>query len=267
MHIRQQRKSTSQITLRPRSAIHSAILGFVIVIACLRPAPLAAESPRDISFGGMMWGLRQTAGPTEPGPNTFSNLPDQVWVDAQGRVHLTLQKRNGVWTASEMMAKRDTGYGTYRFTLSGALKALDPNIVFGFFTWDKAPEAFNREIDVELSRWGDEAGPDVWFTVQPYDVAGNQHSFELPAAQSYTFELRWQKDVVDFALFRDVEAYADADAAATTATPVARWSYHGAIPDPGRARLRINLWLFQGRAPKGSDPYEVVVSDFSYAPD
>ncbi len=237
------------------SRLNTIMVSLVILIIFFKPVLLFAESPRDISFGGIPWGLRQTAGPVEPGPNTFSNLPDQVWVDAQGGVHLTIQKRGDVWTASEMMAKRDAGYGTYRFTLSSALKELDPNIVFGFFTWDKDPKAFNREIDIEISRWGEAAGPDAWFTVQPYDVAGNQYAFELPRADAYTFELRWQREAVAFALFLGASP-----------TPFAAWSYSGTIPDPGRARLRINLWLFRGRAPSGPGPYEIVVSDFSYAP-
>jgi hypothetical protein len=212
----------------------------------------SGAQPRDIEFGGIPWGLRQTAGPVDPGPNTFSNAPDQVWVDEQGRAHLTLQKRGDVWVASEMMAKRDAGYGTYRFTVSGALNELDPNIVFGFFTWDKSPEAFNREIDIEISRWGDAGGPNGWFTVQPYDVPGNQHSFFLPGADAYTFEMRWEKDAVEYALF-------------CGGNVCERWRYSGTVPEPGRARLRINLWLFHGRVPLGPGPYEVIVSDFSYS--
>lgn len=224
-----------------------------MLIGFLWPGLIWAEGPRDITFGGIPWGLRQTSGPIEPGPTTFSNRPDQVWVDGAGRAHLTIQLHDGVWTGSEMMAKRDAGYGTYRLTVSGALKQLDPNIVFGFFTWDKAPEAFNREIDIEISRWSDAAGSDTWFTVQPYDLAGNQHAFELPKADTYTFELRWQRAAVEFALFLG-----------PSEIPAERWIFRGKVPDPGRARLRINMWLFRGRAPAGPGPYEIVVSDFSY---
>jgi hypothetical protein len=206
-----------------------------------------------VDFGGMAWGLRQTAGPVDPGPNTFSNAPDQVWVDAEGRVHLRLQKKDGVWRASEMMAKKDAGYGTYRFSASASLRDLDPNIVFGFFTWDRNPGFFNREIDIEISRWGNPEGNDGWFTVQPYDKPGNQHAFTLPEADSYTFEMRWNKDSVEFSLF-------------TEGRLAENWIFRQSVPDPGRARLRINLWLFQGRAPKGPGPYEVVISDFSYLP-
>lgn len=235
--------------------LKSAVLFCTVFLFSISNLMPASAQPRDISFGGMTWGLRQTSGPVDPGPNTFSNLQDQVWVDAQGSVHLTLQKRGSIWTASEMMAKKDTGYGTYRFTVSSSLADLDPNIVFGFFTWDKAPEAFNREIDIEISRWGIPDGPDGWFTVQPYDKAGNQHSFYLPRANSYTFELQWAPGEVRFSLLTDKNNQEI-------------WTYGGAgVPEPGRARLRINLWLFQGKEPAQLwKHYEVVISDFSFSP-
>lgn len=217
------------------------------------PIVLFAGGPRDVEFGGMLWGLRQTAGPVDPGPNTFSNAEDQVWIDERGRAHLSLQKRDGIWFASEMMAKKDAGYGTYRFTASSSLKSLDPNIVFGFFTWDRNPGLFNREIDIEISKWGDAEGPEGWFTVQPYDVPDNQVSFRLPHADSYTFELKWEKTKIEYSLIVDGKIRET-------------WTYSKTVPDPGRARLRINLWLFRGRAPAGPGPYEVIVSDFSFTP-
>lgn len=227
--------------------LEAFLLSFMFVL------PAMAE-PRDITFGGIVWGVKQTAGPVDPGPNTFSNLQDQVWVDEQGAVHLTVQKRGSVWTASEIMAKKDAGYGTYRFTVAFSLADLDPSIVFGFFTWDKAPEAFNREIDIEISRWGNPDGPDGWFTVQPYDKAGNQHSFYLPLAVSYTFELRWTPGEVRYELITDKNNEL--------------WTYRGpGVPAPGRARLRINLWLFRGKEPaQGWKHYEVVIKDFSFQP-
>ncbi len=235
-----------------------AFLAFLAFALFLSPfgiteAQGASQGPRDVEFGGFPWGLRQTSGPVDPGPNTFSNAQDQVWVDQEGKAHLRLQEKGGVWFASEMMAKRDAGYGTYRFTASSSLRSLDPNIVFGFFTWDRNPGEFNREMDIEISRWGETEGPDLWFTVQPYDRPGNQFSSRLPRAPAYDFEMRWLKDRVEFSL-------------SVLGKKVESWVYSGEVPDPGRARLRINLWLFRGRAPQGPGPYEVVVSGFSYEP-
>ncbi|MDP2791636.1 MAG: hypothetical protein Q8O15_07770 [Rectinemataceae bacterium] len=126
---------------------------------------------------------------------------DQVWVDGEGRLHLMLQNRAGVWTASELMAKKDAGYGIYSFDVEGSVHDLDPNIVFGYFSWDQ--------------------------NVQPYDRVGNQHSFDLPKAKTCHFEMRWE---------------------------------------PGRARLRINLWLFRGKEPDRPGPWEVVLSNLRISP-
>jgi len=223
------------------------------IALCFVAATTFAAGPRDIEFAGISWGLKQTSGPVDPGPNTFSNAADQVWIDDSGKLHLTLKKRNGVWTASELMAKKDAGYGIYRFDIDGMVRNLDPNIVFGFFTWDKTPEQYNRELDIELSRWGIPTGLPGWFTVQPYDKVGNQHSFDLPPASLYSFEMRWEPQAVGFSC--SVEG-----------KNIASWKFMGAVPEPGRARLRINLWLFRGKEPAGSGPYEVVLSDLRISP-
>ena len=232
------------------------LITFFIValyIYAFAPAIASAAEPRNIEYAGILWGLRQTAGPVDPGPNTFSNAADQVWIDDLDRLHLTITQRGGVWTASELMAKKDTGYGTYRFDIEGSARNLDPNIVFGFFTWDKAPELFNRELDIELSRWGMASGFPGWFTVQPYDKPGNQHSFDVPAASIYGFTMRWETQAISFTCLADGK-------------PVASWIFSGEVPDPGRARLRINLWLFRGKSPSSPGPHEVILSNFSYEP-
>lgn len=227
---------------------------FLAATALLIPLAAFAAGPRDIRFADILWGLRQTAGPVAPGPNTFSNAADQVWVDEAGRAHLMVKKVGDVWMASEMMAKEDAEYGTYRFEVEGSIASLDPQLVFGFFTWDVKAGETNREIDIEISRWGNPEGPNGWFTVQPYDVQGNQLSFFLAPAKTYAFELRWEPGLASFSCLAD-------------GNPCATWSFRGSqVPDPGRARLRLNFWLFQGKAPRGPGPYEVVISNLRYEP-
>ena len=234
------------LTIKKSPLIASAIFLLGPILAYCVP-------PRNIDFGGIQWGLRQTSGPVEPGPNTFSNAADQIWVDDLGFLHLTVSKRSDAWTASELMAKEDAGYGTYTFVIDGAARNLDPNIVFGFFTWDKNPELYNREIDIELSRWGKPAGNLGWFSVQPSDAPGNQSSFSLPPADEYAFKMSWQKDKLSFAC-------------SAGGKTIGAWTYEGAIPDPGRARLRINLWLYKGRPPSESGTREIIVKSMSFTP-
>jgi len=232
-----------------------------LVAALTLAAALLAALPAgaiDLQFAGMAWGIRKTAGPTDPGPNTFESAPDHIWVDAEGALHLTLRKKGDVWYATEAMAKKDMGYGTYHFELNGSAGALDPNIVFGFFTWDRNAPPHNRELDIEISKWGDPAKSALWYTVQPYDVPGRQAAFALPPAGRssvgrYAFEMRWEPGSVSY------EAWADG-------VPLASWRFFGEVPEPGRARLRLNMWLFRGQTPAGPGPYEIVVSNFSYQP-
>lgn len=225
----------------------------VFLAALAAAAPAFAAGPRILDFGGLSWTVRRTAGPSAPGPNIFRDSEDQVRTDDAGRLVLSVRKREETWTACEIIARKATGYGTYRFDLDGGARNLDPGIVFGFFTWDPNPGLHNREIDIELSRWGDPGGPDGWFTVQPYERPGNQDSFRLPPASSYRFEMRWEPGSVSFscrAEGREVRA----------------WTFRGEVPDPGKARIRFNLWLFRGAPPAGPGPYEVVVSDFEFVP-
>ncbi len=216
-------------------------------------SPASAAGPRILDFGGLSWTVRRTAGPSAPGPNHFRDSEDQVRTDEAGRLVLSVRKRGEIWTACEIIARRATGYGTYRFDVDGGARGLDPGIVFGFFTWDPNPGFHNREIDIELSRWGDPEGPDGWFTVQPYERPGNQESFRLPPASVYRLEMRWTPESVSF------ECRADG-------REVRAWTFRGEVPDPGKTRIRFNLWLFRGSPPAGPGPYEVVVTGFSFVP-
>ncbi len=45
------------------------------------------------------------------------------------------------------------------------------------------------------------------------------------------------------------------------------WTVSGAaVPPPGSAHPRINLWLFGGLPPSGNDPIEVRLTDFRFTP-
>jgi hypothetical protein len=184
-----------------------------------------------------------------------------VWVDAQGRLHMRIAKVGNKWTCSEVISEQSFGYGTYRWYVDSPVNALDTNAVLGLFTWNDAPAYNHREIDIEFSRWGSANNLNAQYVVQPYDVAGNILRWNEPAnVPQSTHSFRWSPSSVDFL------SAAGLTAAPTAGQIIQQWSYTSAagIPVPGGENARINLWLYRGRAPKGS--IELIINRFEFVP-
>jgi len=226
-----------------------------------RPAP---PGPRTIVFSGHTWTVKSSSGQVGPGPNFFSDSASNVWVDAQGRLHLRITKSKGKWQCAEIVSVESFGYGTYRFYLDSAVDSLDPSVVLGLFTWNDVPDYNHRELDIEFSRWGAASNQNAQYVVQPYDVAANIVRFEQPAgvAQS-THSFRWMTGGVAFQSVRGFEATNPA-----AGDVINTWSYSvgSGTPVPGGENARLNLWLFQGRAPTDGREVEIVVNRFQFIP-
>lgn len=213
--------------------------------------------PDRVVWGGATWQVKSSRSPVGPGPNVFVSA--NVSVDAQDRLHLRISQQAGRWTAAEVIGPTSFGYGTYTFELASAVHDLDPNVVLGLFTWsDKAPYA-HREIDVEFARWGRSPESDATnaqFVVQPATQAGHLNRFVQPDLATSIHSFTWQPGGVSFA-----------SRATLLSAPYATFAYSGTdVPRPGDERVRLNLWLFGGRAPIDGQPVEVVVSSFRFTP-
>lgn len=141
----------------------------------------AMTSPHMLSFAGREWyvkdsGLEKTA----PGPCHWTSATQAIWSDRYG-LHLTIRPRTGCsdWASTEAWSKESFGYGTFRFTVTGAYKHQDPQSTMGGFLWDDDTDDdplpvnhWHREIDVEISKWGVAANPPVSFTIQPWSLDG-----------------------------------------------------------------------------------------------
>ena len=156
---------------------------------CSSPAPHAG----DLCWQDQWWTVKASDTPIGPGPNTFASA--NVSVRADG-LHLSVRPRKGRWTAAELISETRFGYGTYRWTLR--LPALDPNVVFGLFTWEDDPAYNHREIDFEAARWGMAADPtNSQFVVQPYASPGNLQRITTPSG-AQTVGFTWRPDEVAF---------------------------------------------------------------------
>lgn len=220
-----------------------------------------------ISFAGYDWRVKGP-GIYGPGNNRFCESPDCVWVDAQGRLHMTLQERGGLWYSTEVVPELALGYGDYVLTTEGRLDLLDPEAVLGIFLWQYAQcwdeaytwwNAFN-EIDIEYSRWGNPASAIGQFVAQPYNWPGNIDRFDavFGAGEVVSHAIRWLPDRVEYRVWRggpDEEA---------TSSLIHAWTYTGPhIPRPEQPRLHLNLWKLSGTP---ATDQEVIFRDFTFVP-
>lgn len=239
------------------------LLTIAFAVAAFSPTEIipAPSPPRTISFSGYTWLVKSSAGRVGPGPNYFSNSPQNVWVDAQGRLHLKITNAKGKWYCAEIISQLSFGHGTYRFYLDSPVDNLNPNLVLGLFTWNDDPAYNNRENDIEFSRWGAANNQNAQYVVQPYTLPQNIVRFDQPGSAQSTHSFLWKPTDVFF------QSLKGASAVPILPTDVIQqWTFSGAVPPAGGENARMNLWLFRGQRPTDGQQVEVIVSRFEFFP-
>lgn len=208
-----------------------------------------------LEFSGYTWDVKTAVGePVGPGPNLFAK--DAAFVDTQGRLHLRVFERAGKWQSAEVVLGRTLGYGRYEFRLASPVDNLDPNVVLGLFTWSDAVQQNHRELDIEFARWGNPKDTtNAQYVVQPYQTQGNLLRWSAPADTATRHLWDWRPGDVSF------ESYAGAQL-------LSLWRRRGfgVVPEPGDSRVRMNLWLYEGRPPQSGQSVEVIIESFTFAP-
>ncbi len=212
-------------------------------------APAGFTTHEMLRFAGRTWTIKASTTPIGPGPNVFS--ADRARVDDLGQLALNVGPAASGWSCAEVIAQGEFGYGTYSWVVASDVDTLDARAVLGMFLWSDHPAQANRELDIEFSRWGAAAPPVLGsFTVQNA-VPPNPFRFPAPPGRSQ-HSLTWTPGRVAFR--------------SRFGSTVRQWRGEGdEVPRPGGGVApRINLWLFQGKAPTG--PQSVTIADFSYDP-
>ncbi len=223
-------------------------------------APCAASLG---AFGGFQWKAR-AEGLSGPGPNLWSAC--NAWLDSAG-LHLRLEKRDGLWTSAEVYTTDSVGYGRYEFEISTRLDNLDPNVVLGLFTYPGGSLDGRHEIDIELARFGvtTSNAANLNYVVYPATAMSTTQGrcalrWDSPVPSS-VHRFLWTASAVSF------QGFATTSIAAST-IPYRSWAF---VPtgtfaiSSGRWPLRMNLWLFGGRAPTNASSVEVVISRVTYS--
>ena len=215
--------------------------------------------PDELSFSGRTWEIeKSTTTIIGPGDNYFyyNALSDSV--DANGYLHMSALNVNGKRYASEINLTGSLGYGTYSLTIQGDVSKLDKNVVLGFFTWDGSDNSnpgntYNREIDMEMSRWtcatctNDEVG------VQP-EPPEAVRDFWMNYTGDIVESMHWKAGEVDFLVKEAASPY----------TTLYQWNYTGSlVPTPGYETMTLNVW--QDEAPTTNN-VTIVMKSFSFTP-
>jgi len=232
--------------------------GQIKALATVRGKPDSApqEAVIQLQFSGYEWLVRSV--PSDRNASRHDYDPTNALVDSQGWLHLQITDRQGKWTCSETTLTKNLGYGTYLFTVED-VSHLEPATIFSAFTWDELPTDPNhREMAVEISQWGDPAGSNGQYIVQPYYVPSNVSRFRVPAGQ-ITFALRWDPGKALFQTFRGGPTK-------TKSRAIAEHLFAAGVPSPGRESIRMNFCPVDNHQGTQQHPSEIVVENFQYLP-
>eukprot|EP00121_Abeoforma_whisleri_P000769 Awhi_evm1s682 len=211
------------------------------------------------NFAGLQWESKTCNQVCGPGGNFFSNEPKQnMYVDEDGYLYLSVSYNNGRWESSELIGKESFGYGTYSINIIDASHDFfDKNVVLGFFTYSLDETDHHKEIDIEFSSWSDDdyvAQNEVGqFVIQPYEEEGNMFRFAMNnGVKGTTHSFTWSKDKIEF-------KSTDANGSLSK-----EWTNPKSIT-PTDEKIRLNFWQFRGLPPSDGRTQWVKL-DFKYIP-
>jgi hypothetical protein len=165
--------------------------------------------------------------------------PANAWIDADGALHLKVAADGDSWTSAEVAMTRSLGYGTYVFVVRDVAH-VDPAVALSLLTWyNQGIDQNHRELDIELSRWGDPNSKNAQYVVQPYYVAANVMRFETPPGR-LTHSVRWEPGRASFKTVRGSGSGSDA-----RLPVIAQHDFTSGVPVPGNETVRMNLYYFR----------------------
>ena len=226
--------------------------GPVLAIATAKGGPLPSPL-KTVEFSGYRWEARETTSDAGGSKNSFD--PANAWTDPRGFLHLAISRQEGRWMCAEVKLSRSLGYGSYRFVVQDVAH-LEPAAVFGLLTWDDFGPP--REMDIEVSRWGEPPNKNAQYVIQPYVVPANTVRFTAPEG-TLTYWMDWQPGRVEFKTVRGSSSGQAGDI-------VASHVFTSGIPSPGNERIHMIVYAFDNRSTPLQDGTEVIVEKFEFLP-
>jgi hypothetical protein len=208
-----------------------------------------------LHFSGYDWNVRTIAA-DRGGLNNLYDA-DNAWLDKSGALHLRINRRDGKWACAELELNRSLGYGTYNFVV-GDTTHLEPAAVLSLNTFDDwGGDQHYRELDIEMSRWGDGANKDnAQFGIQPFYVPGNVAPFVVPSGV-LTHSMHWESGRASFKTVRG-------SAIRPGAPIVAEHAFTSGVPSAGQEKFQFLFYVVASDTNPLRHENEVVIEKFEF---
>ena len=116
-----------------------------------------------------------------------------------------------------------------------------------------------RELDVEISRWGDATSKNnAQYGIQPFYVPGNVAPFTAPSG-TLTHSMHWESGRASFKTIRGPSIHAGAPV-------VSEHVFTSGVPTAGRETLQLLFYVVHSDKNPLQNGSEVVVDKFEYLP-
>ena len=219
--------------------------GSILAVATVRgSAPRV--SPFLVHFSGYQWEVRQSAA-------EFGGYePKNAWTDKKGYLHLRITGRPGQWANAEVKLARSLGYGSYRFVVEDVAH-LEPSAIFAISSID---DPGRREMDLQVSRWGQLEDSNSQYIVQPWDVPANSVRFSSPPG-TLTNWITWEPARARFRTLRESKPGMPA---------IADHVFTSGVPAAGGERFTIALYVYDHSPHPMQNEAEIVLESFEFLP-
>ena len=231
--------------------------GAVRAVAVAEGPALPRQPAKKLRFGGYEWEVRQTPG--SPAELRTVYDPANAWVDENGFLHLRIAGSPGGWTSADLSLARSLGYGSYHFVVRD-VSDLEPSAALSISIRDDSGPY--REMNIQISRWGQTGGKNAQYIVQPYFVPANMVRFLAPAG-TLTWSLSWEPGRASFRMIRGTVQGNQADGKGET---ISAHTFTSGVPAPETESVRLTFSVFYGQHNPMKHGAEVIFEKFEYLP-
>jgi hypothetical protein len=228
----------------------------VVAVASVSAGKPFTPTVQTLKFSGYEWRIRHIASDRNGGISFYD--PANVEIDSHGYLHLRITRQPDHLMCSQVFLGRSLGYGTYVFRVQD-VSHFEPAAALSLLTWDDLDAGqHHREMDIELSKWGDPKGQNGDYVIQPYYFPENKVRFVAPAGE-LEFSLQWESGK---ASFQTVRYGANGQSRENVATKV----FTTGVPSPGTESIYIDFCDFKSSRIPLRNEAEVVLERFQYLP-